>query len=127
AIGLPTTSVGYYTQQALVSDGAAKGVESSTHGYASQQAAIDALLSGENDIAVVYASAAAQNPKLHVSCVVREDLHEDIRYLAMATRGNLHARGVEALLKLLSEDPAAQKTMGGYGYIDRATAMVENR
>jgi molybdenum ABC transporter molybdate-binding protein len=126
-IGLPSTSVGYYAQQALVSDGAANKLGDLVHGFEDTDKLLAALRSGEVDLAFVYAATASQNPDLHVSCVVPEDLHEDVRFLAMATTGHNGDPGVEALLKLLSEDPKVQQTLGAYGYLDRAMAMVEDR
>jgi len=126
-VGGPNTSLGYYSEQALVTDGAAKKVQKLTRGYGSQARLLAAVRSGEVDLGFVYASTVAQNPDLRVSTTVPEDLYEDIRYVALATKAGDSNPGTSQLLTFLAEDKDAQQTLGAYGYVDRATAMIENR
>jgi molybdenum ABC transporter molybdate-binding protein len=126
-LGTAETSVGYYAQQALITDGVEQPLREQLQRYSRQAELLTALQEGEVELAFVFASHAAQDAKLHVATVVPEDLHEDIRYQIVAAKGHVEDPAVLALMKLLTEDPAIQQKLGSYGYIDRATALIENR
>jgi hypothetical protein len=121
------TSVGQYGQQALVSSGVDKLLGERTKFYESLDALMAALKGGEVQVALTFASAAAQDPELEVSATVEEDLHEDVRYQALAVKGRERDAAVRALLKLLAEDAEAQRMLEAYGYLGREAALVEQK
>jgi molybdenum ABC transporter molybdate-binding protein len=126
-LGSTDTSLGFYTQQAIVTDGLVEPLKDRTKEYATTQELLTALGSGELDLAIVYGSTAAQSTAMESAAAVPEDLHEDIRYQAVAVTGRAGRPGAVELLRLLSEDPQAQEVLGSFGYMDRTAALQENR
>lgn len=126
-VGSKDTSEGYYAKQALIADGAMARVKDQIKEYGSVDELVDAVGSGTIDFGLVYASTAAQHKELAVATTIPEDLYQDIRYTAVATKVAAGNHGVVELLKLLAEDPEGQKVFGSFGFVDRATAMQETK
>jgi molybdate transport system substrate-binding protein len=125
AVGRPDTSAGLYGEQALIADGAHGKIQDKIKLYGSLAEICSVVASSESSYGIVFASTAAQNPKLAVSTTVPEDLHQDIKYTAVAAKGAAEKPGVVALLKLLAEEPETQQLLGSYGYLDRMAALQE--
>jgi len=126
-VGADGTSEGYYAQQALLADGAKAKIKDQIKPYASMDELVAAVGSASIDFGMVYASTAAQHKEVAIATVVPEDLYEDIKYVAVASKDAAKRHGVVELLKLLGEDAATQKLLGSYGYMDRAAAMIDNK
>jgi len=123
----PGTALGYYSDQALISEGVRPRIEERLKLQPSIRALEVALAHDTVQIIMVYASTVVQADNLEVVLVVGEDLHEDIRYLAVAGAGRFDRPGVMDLLRFLAEDDEVQVKLAGYGLVDRETAMVEDR
>jgi len=117
------SALGEVCDEALKSDGAYKRIEQRIRRYPGQKELIAALIANEVQLAMVYASAVAQDPELGVSVVVGADLHTDIRYRAVAAAGKASAEGVGGLLRLLAEDAGIQQSLGGLGLLTRSGAL----
>lgn len=128
------TTAGYYGYQALVSDGAYKRIAERVTEFPSQDALLEALLNVEDSkalenqrgavqLAIVTASTAATTKGLKAILAIPGDLHEPLRYQAAAVKGHAKDPGVENLLRLIAEDPVAQATLQGYGYLGRTAAL----
>jgi len=138
ALGLgdpQATAVGLYARQALVSDGAYVGLEPRLKPYSSTAGLLSALTSvkdrkvreaerGEIQLAVLFASLAAQTQGVKVVYAVGADLHEPVRYQAVAAAGHAGDPGVFELLRYLAEDPAVQARLESYGYLSRQAALA---
>jgi ABC-type molybdate transport system substrate-binding protein len=117
--------LGQLSLQALTSDGVIKRVEPRLR-YLSAATEMDkALKRDEVQLVMTYASTVAQQKDLGVAVLVNPDLHQDIRYKAIAASKQAAAPGVTALLRLLGEDTAVQQQLSGLGFVDRATALQE--
>lgn len=129
AIGLtePTTVLGFFCDEALKSDGAYKRIKDRIKYFPTTPEMLQALAANKVQLAMTYASMAAQDDTLEVALLVGADLHEDIRYRAVARAGCAADRGVQRLLKLLCEDGDVQSKLGSYGLADRKTVLTEVR
>ena len=126
-VGDKGTSVGYYATQALIADGAQGKIKEQLKEYSSLAEIVEAVGSASIDFGMVYASTAAQNKELAVAMTIPEDLYQDIRYSAVASKAAAQKSGVVELLKFLAEDEKTQQILGSYGYLDRKTAMDETK
>ena len=121
------TVLGAYCDEALKSDGAYKHVKDRLKYYRATPDLAQALAKDEVQLAMAYASTAAQDPQMEVALLVGADLHEDIRYRAVARAGRSADRGVQEFLRLLCEDQEVQAALGGFGLADRETALTDVR
>ncbi|MBN2082999.1 substrate-binding domain-containing protein [bacterium] len=122
-LGSPQTTVGYYGEQALISEGCFSRVESRLKLVDSTAELVGSLLSEEKVVGIVMASQVVQSGGLEVMTMVSERTHEDIRYSAAATTGHSGDPGVMDLLRFLAEDEAIQLKLEGYGLLNRETAL----
>jgi hypothetical protein len=124
----PQDSVlGQYALQALKSDGVLKRVQKRIKYVPGPGELPRALVRDEVQLALVYASTAAQHPELDVAVLVDPGLHEDIRYRAVAAAGKGAEPGVTELLRLLAEDADIQQRLASFGLTGRDAAMQEAR
>jgi molybdate transport system substrate-binding protein len=124
AVGSDRTAAGYYGQQALVSDGLGQRLESRLLHVDTTGGIATALTSGKAQLALVFASLAAHTQGVETTLLIGTDLHEDIRYQAVAAAGRTGQPGAQQLLRLLAEDAAFQQQLQGYGLLDRKNAMA---
>jgi len=122
-IGSPQTAVGYFGEQALISEGCFSRVEDRLQIIDGTAKLIDSLLTEEKVVGLVMASQVVQSGELEVMTMVSERTHEDIRYSAVATLGHGGGAGVMELLRFLAEDEAVQLKLEGYGLLNRETAL----
>jgi len=131
ATGSDGTSLGYYTRQALISDGVAQRVADrikrfdTTQQVARAVAGSNHLAGGEAELAILYASTAAQAAGTETMLLIGDDLHDAIRYQAVAGKDCAARPGVQELLRYLAEDPQVQQTLGSFGLINRQSAIKE--
>jgi ABC-type molybdate transport system substrate-binding protein len=121
------SALGQFSQQALASDGALPRVQKRVKYLASADELPKALKRDETQLVMTYASVVSLDRSLGVAVLVDPGLHEDIRYKAAAAVGKGAQPGVMELLRLLAEDSEMQQRWASYGFVDRATAMVEIR
>jgi ABC-type molybdate transport system substrate-binding protein len=126
-LGPKDTALGMFSLQALASDGALKRVAKRLKYLASADDLPKALKRDEAQLVMTYASVVSLDPSLGVAVLVDPDLHQDIRYKAAAAAGQGRQPGAVALLRLLAEDSEMQQQWASYGFVDRATAMVDIR
>ena len=91
------TALGQYALQALKSDGALRRVQKRIKYLPDGAELPRAIIRDEVQLAVVYASTAAQHPELGIAVLVDPGLHEDIRYRAAAAAGKGAEPGVTEL------------------------------
>ena len=125
AVGTDGTAEGYYGSQALIADGARDKIAKQTKTFDSVDKLVNAVSAGTTDFGLVFASTAAQSQGLKVATAVPEDLYEDIKYTAVASKEAAGRHGVMQLLRLLAEDEDTQKLWQSFGYLDRKTALEE--
>lgn len=123
-LGDVDTSFGYYGEQVLVSSGIRPRIADRFSHWGSYDELLAALADGTLDMALGPHSAVVGH-NLKLVSIVPADLHEDVRYLAVAVSGHTADAGVQALLRFLAEEPEIQLLLGGYGFVDRETALVE--
>lgn len=126
-LGGPDTAVGFYAEQAMISDGVLDDLKAVTQRFENTAELLAALESGRVQLAMLFGSSVAQRQDLRISATVPENLHMDIRYQAVATRKAATRKEVQGALVLLSENSEVQQLLGAFGYLDRATAMLETR
>jgi molybdenum ABC transporter molybdate-binding protein len=125
ACGSDGTSLGYYTRQALISDGVEKRVEERIKRYDATEQVVKALAGGEAQLAITFASTAAQAAGVETMLLIGDDLHDAIRYQAVAAKGCAAKPGVAELLRYLAENPQVQQEMSGHGLLNRQSAMKD--
>ncbi|MCH7472503.1 substrate-binding domain-containing protein [bacterium] len=126
-VGEQSTSAGYYSEQALVSEGVRPRIEKRIKSYGSTKTLLEALAADEVQLAMVYTSTAAQAGGIEVMLIAGEDLHEDIRYRVIAAAGRGADAAVGELLRFLAEEDEVQAIFNGYGLLGRKSALMEDR
>ena len=127
AVGAQDTSVGYYAWQALVTEGCFKRLEDRLRHYERTSELLDGFSSGAEELGIIATSQYVQADGLELVLRLGEDLHEDIRYQAVAAKGRGADEGAMRLLRFLAEDIGIQSKLEGFGLTDRQTAMVEDK
>jgi|GEM_PF-2468973 len=127
ALGEEGTAVGYYGEQALLTEGCFDRLADRLVRYGRTSELIGALSGVPRRLGIVCASTVVQRAELEVVMLISEKLHQDIRYQAMAASGRGTDEGVATLLRFLSEEEEIQTLMAGYGLLDRDEALIENK
>lgn len=127
AVGTESTAVGFYTHQALVTEGCFPRLEDRLLTFDRTADLLDSLTSGQSMIGIITKSQFVQSQGLDLMLLISERLHEDIRYQAVAARGRGSNDSVMALLRFLAEDEQVQLKLQGYGLSDRQTALIEDK
>lgn len=128
AVADPAESMlGVYSDQAMITDGLKPKVEDRLALFGSSDELVDGLLDKSLDVAIIYASRAAQTKNLRVALAIDETMHEDIVYKAAAAKGRAADTAVTLLLAYLAEDAAVQTQYEAYGFTSREVAMVEEK
>lgn len=127
ALGEAGTAVGYYGEQALITEGCFARLTDRLVRYGRTAELIGALSGVPRRLGIVCASTVVQRSELEVVMLISEERHQDIRYLAMASAGRGTDKSIAALLRFLAEEEEIQTLLGGYGLLDRDEALIENK
>lgn len=119
--------LGVFSDQAIITDGLKERVADRLSLLASSDELVDGVMDKSLDVAILYASRAAQTKDLRLVLAIDESLHEDIVWKAAAAQGRSADAAVTKLLAFLAEDAAVQKQYEAYGYTSRTVAMQEEK
>ena len=125
ALGSNSTTAGYFSRQALVSDGVLPRIEDRLVIADSGNELVSRIAAGNPPIGILPTSVFVQSRGLEIVMPIGEELHEDIRYRATAAAGRSGGDGVMALLHHLAENSAVQELLVGYGLAGRIQALDE--
>jgi hypothetical protein len=117
------TALGLFTQNALVSDGAAKRLAARTQTYPDSTALPELPAKDDSTLAFAFMSQAGGSIGVEPLLLVDKSLHEAIQYRAVAAAGKGTDAAVQACLRWLAEDQQTQTALGGYGLLNRAAAL----
>jgi molybdenum ABC transporter molybdate-binding protein len=127
AVGAENTTVGYYARQALITEGCFNRLEDRLKYFDRTDDLLKSLATDASPLGIITRSQFVQTDGLDLVLLISERLHEDIRCQAVAAAGHGDNAGIMALLRFLAENEAIQLKLGGYGLVDRQTALVEDR
>jgi molybdenum ABC transporter molybdate-binding protein len=119
------TTVGMYTHQALVGDGAEPRVKQRLQLVtdSTQLPLLPAQSKAKDVIAIGLASQAGGARGIETGLLIEASLHELLQYKAVAVAGKQEDEAVGAFLRWLAEEDSTQRALTGYGLLDRATAL----
>jgi molybdenum ABC transporter molybdate-binding protein len=117
------TALGFYTQEALQSDGALPRVKSRLQAY--PDSTLLPTLPGKDasTLAFAFMSQAGGAAKVEPLLLVDKSLHEAVQYRAAAVAAKGQDAAAQGFLRWLAENDKTQQALGGYGLLSRAITL----
>lgn len=119
-----STLLGLITDQALISDGVKRRIADRLRPSGDSRQPAAAPAGTANVLAITFASQSGGAQGAEPMLLIDSGLHEPVHYKAAAASGRGDNPAVVAFLRWLAEDGATQQALGGYGLLDRATALA---